>query len=73
MGGEVCYQKGREKGPWFQIQEVVKVIKLKESATPPEDASFERKLLKDWEKYEGYEGAGNAYRALERPTRKPLK
>ena len=55
MGGEVCYRKGFEKGPWFEIQCVLDNILSKESRG--EDASFERSLLRSWSKYPGYEKA----------------
>ena len=69
MGGEICYRKGYERGPWFEIQEVRKIIIWKEAHG--EDASFERKLLKSWAKYEGYEGAKEAYRTLGKPKITP--
>ena len=62
MGGEVCYQGGKEKGPWFEIQEVRKIIITKEA--DGEDASFERRLLRSWQNYQGYESAGEALRTL---------
>ena len=49
----------------------MKVIKLKEA--DGEDASFERKLLKDWQRYEGYESAGNALRTIGKSTRRGIK
>ena len=58
MGGEVCKRKGFERGPWVAIQSVADVIKSKEARG--EDASFERGLLKSWQKYEGYEEAKEA-------------
>jgi len=58
MGGEVCRQRGKERGPWYDIQSVADVIKSKEARGA--DASFERGLLKSWQKYEGYEGAKEA-------------
>jgi len=56
MGGELCYRKGEERGPWFQIKSVRDVIISKEAKGG--DASIERKLLKSWAKYEGWEDAG---------------
>ena len=58
MGGEVCYQSTRERGPWFEIK-CVKEIK-------GEDATFERNLLRSWSKYPGWESA-------EMPPRKATK
>lgn len=68
MGGEICYQKGRERGPWYEIKTVVDIIILKEANG--KDATFERKLLKSWAKYQGYESAGEALRTLGKPTRR---
>ena len=62
MGGEVCYQRGKERGPWFEIQEARKIIITKEA--DGEDASFERRLLRSWSNYVGYEGAGEALRTI---------
>ena len=62
MGGEVCYQKGKERGPWFEIKCVADTIRAKEAKG--QDASFERVLLKSWSRYEGYEGAKEALSAL---------
>jgi len=42
----------------YEIESVKKVIISKEKRG--EDASFERKLLKSWSAYEGYEGAKKA-------------
>ena len=53
MGGEICHQKGRERGPWFEIESIQEVIVNKEARG--EDASFERELLKSWSKYPGWE------------------
>lgn len=55
MGGEICHQKGRERGPWFEIKCTKEVIRNKEARG--EDASFERALLKSWSKYPGWEDA----------------
>lgn len=55
MGGETCHQKGREKGRWFEIESVKQVIINKEARG--EDATFERNLLKEWAKYEGWQDA----------------
>ena len=71
MGGEICYQKNYERGPWYKIQTVKDIIIWKESHN--QDAGFERKLLKSWAKYEGYESAGEALRTLGKPVRSPLK
>jgi len=65
MGGEVCCQKGRERGPWYEIKCVQDIIRDKEANG--EDASFERELLKSWKKYPGYE------KATENLPRKPLR
>jgi hypothetical protein len=52
MGGS-CHTKGKEKGAWFEIECVKNDIIAKEA--DGEDASFERKLLKSWAKFEGWE------------------
>ena len=44
--------------PQLQIEHVVKVIKSKEAKG--QKATFERNLLKEWVRYEGYEGAKQA-------------
>ena len=62
MGGEICYQKGRERGPWYDIKTVKDVVISKESRG--EDASFERDLLKSWSHYPGWEEAKKALAAL---------
>jgi len=62
MGGEVCYQKGKERGPWYEIQCVKEVIVNKEARG--EDATFERELLKSWSKYPGWGDAKKAITAL---------
>lgn len=59
MGGEVCYQVGRERGPWYEITCVRDIIVSKEARG--EDASFERKLLKSWAKYPGWQDAGKPF------------
>jgi len=48
-----------EKQIKLQIKGVRDVIKGKEARG--EDASFERRLLKSWSKYEGWEEAGNPF------------
>ena len=53
MRTRVCYQKGKEQGAWFEIQCVKDSILSKE--TKGQDASFERRLLKSWGKYPGYQ------------------
>lgn len=55
MGGEICYQKGKERGPWYEIKCIKEVIANKKARG--EDASFEEKLLKSWRKYPGWEAA----------------
>jgi len=70
MGGEICYRKNYERGPWYKIQTVRDIIIWKENHN--EDASFERKLLRSWQKYEGYESAGEALRTLGKPKIKRL-
>ena len=65
MGGEVCHQIGRERGPWYAIKCVADVIKSKESKG--QDANFERNLLKSWSKYEGYEEAKQTLADLGKP------
>jgi len=56
MGGEVCYRKGYEKGPYFEIKCVQDIIVSKEAKG--EDATFERRLLESWSKYPGWVAAG---------------
>ena len=55
MGGEVCHQKGKERGPWFEIKSIKEVIVNKEAKG--EDASFERGLLKSYSKYPSWQDA----------------
>lgn len=55
MGGEVCYKRGRERGPWYEINCVRETIVNKEARG--EDASFERGLLKSWSKFPGWKDA----------------
>lgn len=62
MGGEVCYQAGKERGPWYEIKCIKENINSKESRN--EDASFERGLLESWGKYPGWETAKDALRTL---------
>ena len=50
-----CKAKGSERGAFYEIKCIADVIRSKESRG--EDASFERKLLRSWAKYKGYEGA----------------
>jgi len=66
MGG-ICKIKGQEKGAWFEIMCTVDTIKSKEARGL--DANYERKLLKSWSKYEGYEGAREALASLPAPIR----
>ena len=62
MGGEICYQKGRERGPWLEIKTVKDIIISKEKRGA--DAAFEYELLKSWSKYPGYGQAKEALAAL---------
>jgi len=55
MSGGSCHQKGRERGPWFEIECVKKDIISKEAKGI--DTSFEKGLLKSWVKYPGYKNA----------------
>ncbi len=74
MGGEVCYRKGYERGPWFEIECVKQTILSKEDRGG--DASFERNILTSWAKYPGYEGATKALmecRTREKPTQRRVK
>jgi hypothetical protein len=68
MGGEVCHQKGRERGVWYEIQCIRNDVIAKEA--DGEDASFERSLLR------AYKRAGETVDIPPRPrkksTRKPL-
>jgi len=58
MGGEICKQIDKEKGPWLEIKRVKENIISKEKKG--QDAMFERNLLKSWSKYEGWESAKQA-------------
>ena len=60
MGGEVCYRKGGERGPWYAIECVRRDILSKEDRGI--NATFERCLLKSWSEYPGWEGAGKPLR-----------
>lgn len=62
MGGEVCYRKGYERGPWYEIKTVKDTILLNHAAG--KDTSFARGLLKAWAKVPGYEGAGEALKEI---------
>ena len=62
MGGEICYKKGEQRGPWYEIKCTQDVVRNKEARG--EDASFERALLKSWSKYQGYEDAEKGLSAL---------
>ena len=68
MGGEVCYQKGKERGPWYEIASIRDVIISKE--LKEQNVSFERSLLKSWSKYKGYEGAKEALESIPRTNKK---
>lgn len=68
MGGEVCRQKGKERGPWYEIKVTRDVIISKERRG--EDASFERALLRFWSKYKGFEGAKEALKTIPRKATK---
>lgn len=57
MGGEITRAKNRERGPWYEIESVTRTILLKEANG--HDASFERRLLKNWSKYKAWENAIN--------------
>ena len=48
MGG-ICYRKGGEKGLWFERKTVEDVIASKKKRKV--DASFEKRLLKSFNKY----------------------
>lgn len=61
MGGEVCRQKGRERGPWFEIECVKEVIISKEAKG--QDVAFERNLLRAWAKYPGGKRRHQRYQA----------
>jgi len=60
MGGS-SHQKGKERGPWFEIKCIKDIIISKESKG--QDATFERSLLKSWSNYPGYGGAIDALKA----------
>ena len=66
MGGEICYIKGKERGPWFEIQCFKEIIMAKEAKQ--QDASFERGLLKSWAGYKGYKKAKEALRECDTAT-----
>jgi len=68
MGGEVCYQKGKERGPWFEIKCVKEIILSKE--IKGEDATFERNLLRSWSEYPGW---GNAEMPPRNATKSKIK
>ena len=53
------YQRGKEQGAWFEIKCVRETILSKE--TKGQDTSFERKLLRSWAKYPGWEDAGKPF------------
>ena len=59
MSGGICYRKGYERGPWYEIECTRAVIVGKEAKG--KDASFERKLLKAGSKYPGWEDAGKPF------------
>jgi hypothetical protein len=61
MGG-TCHVKGKERGAWYEIECVKNDIISKEAKGM--DASFERKLLKPWAKFEGWELAQDALDSL---------
>lgn len=72
MGGGICHQKGKERGSWFEVQCVKNDIIAKEA--DGESASYERKLLKSWGKYKGWEDALEIPpRTRGKSTRKGLK
>lgn len=54
MGGN-CYAKNKERGPWFELQELRQAIRAIEARGG--DASFERDLLKSWLSYPEYQRA----------------
>lgn len=58
----VCYRKGYEVGPWYEIKTVADVIRMKEARGA--DTSFERGLLKAWSKEKGYESAAETLKQL---------
>jgi len=64
MGGEICKQVGKERGPWFEIKCVKDIIISKEAKG--QDAKFERGLLKSWSKYNGYESSKQALQECDR-------
>ena len=61
MGGEVCYRKGYERGPWYEIKCIKEIIVNKKARG--EDAKFEESLLRSWSKYPGYKDAGKPHTA----------
>ena len=65
ISGAPCYLKGKERGAYFEIKCIKDIIISKESKG--EDATFERKLLKSWSKYKGYEKAKDALAECGKP------
>lgn len=63
----VTKAKGRQSGVWYQIKSVVEAIKIKEAKG--KDTTFERNLLKEWSKVEGYEVAKDCLTKLGKPLR----
>lgn len=45
-----CHRKHHETGLWFQIKTVEEIIAIKEKKG--EDVSFEKSLLRSWQKYQ---------------------
>lgn len=65
MGGEICLQVGKERGPWFEIKCTKEIILSKEAKG--KDAAFERGLLRAWGKHRGWEGAKKALASCGKP------
>lgn len=55
MTGGACYREFKEKGAWFELKSLVRVIELEEISG--KDASFERCLYKNWLKIPEYKKA----------------
>jgi len=61
---------GRGKGHKYEINEIVRLIKLKEKNG--HDATFERDLLKSWSTYSGWEYAGECLEHMPVATKSKL-
>lgn len=53
MGGEVCYRQGYERGPWFEMFCLRRIIA--HLVITGKDADFEKELLAAWQKIPEYQ------------------